>query len=82
MTVLVVEDDEIIAEGLIISLEQEGCHVLHASTQAKALELLNSNETIEISLLDVNLPDGDGYTVCKEIRMKSQMPIRFIQCLL
>lgn len=78
MTVLVVEDDEIIAEGLIISLEQEGYHVLHASTQAKALELLNSNETIEISLLDVNLPDGDGYTVCKEIRRKSQMPIIFL----
>ncbi len=78
MTVLVVEDDEIIAEGLTISLEQEGYQVLKAMTQAKALELIHSQECIDISLLDVNLPDGDGYTVCKEIRKKSQMPIIFL----
>ncbi len=78
MTVLVVEDDEIIAEGLAISLEQEGYQVLKAMTQAKALELIQSQESIDISLLDVNLPDGDGYTVCKEIRKKSQIPIIFL----
>lgn len=78
MTILVVEDDEIIAEGLTISLEQEGYQVLKAMTQAKALELIHSQQCIDISLLDVNLPDGDGYTVCKEIRKKSQMPIIFL----
>lgn len=78
MTVLVVEDDEIISEGLTISLEQEGYKVLKATTQAKALELLHSEENIDISLLDVNLPDGDGYTVCREIRKISQMPIIFL----
>ncbi len=78
MIVLVVEDDEIISEGLAISLEQEGYKVLKASTQAKALELLHSDETIDISLLDVNLPDGDGYTVCREIRKRSQMPVIFL----
>ena len=78
MTVLVVEDDEIISEGLAISLEQEGYQVLRATTQAKALELVHSDMTIDISLLDVNLPDGDGYTVCREIRNISQMPIIFL----
>ena len=78
MRVLVVEDDEIISEGLTISLEQEGYKVLKAGTQAKALELIQSDETIDISLLDVNLPDGDGYTVCREIRKRSQMPIIFL----
>lgn len=78
MTVLVVEDDEIILEGLVISLEQEGYKVLKATTQEKALELLHSDETIDISLLDVNLPDGDGYTVCREIRKMCQMPVIFL----
>jgi len=78
MTVLVVEDDEIIAEGLAISLEQEGYQVLKATTQACALELIHSDATIDISLLDMNLPDGDGYVVCREIRKKSQMPIIFL----
>lgn len=78
MIVLVVEDDEIISEGLTISLEQEGYKVLKANTQAKALELIQSDENIDISLLDVNLPDGDGYTVCREIRKRSQMPIIFL----
>lgn len=78
MTVLVVEDDEIIAEGLAISLEQEGYQVLKAETQAKALELLESDAEIDISLLDINLPDGDGYTVCRQIRKKSRMPIIFL----
>lgn len=78
MTVLVVEDDEIIAEGLAISLEQEGYQVLKAETQTKALELLESDAEIDISLLDINLPDGDGYTVCRQIRKKSRMPIIFL----
>ncbi len=78
MIVLVVEDDEIISEGLSISLEQEGYRVLKATTQAQALELINSEVSIDISLLDINLPDGDGYTVCREIRKKSQMPILFL----
>ncbi len=78
MIVLVVEDDEIISEGLGISLEQEGYQVLKATTQAQAMELIRSDMTIDISLLDVNLPDGDGYAVCREIRKKSQMPIIFL----
>jgi len=78
MIVLVVEDDEIIAEGLSISLKQEGYQVLKATTQAQAMEFIKSDVNIDISLLDVNLPDGDGYTVCREIRKKSRMPIIFL----
>lgn len=78
MTILIVEDDEIISEGLKISLEQEGYKVIAAATQAAALLALNSEEEIHMSLLDVMLPDGDGYQICKEIRKKSQMPILFL----
>lgn len=78
MKVLVVEDDEIILEGLQISLRQEGYEVLSASSQNKALELWKSGVDLDICLLDVMLPDGDGYTICKEIRKTSNIPILFL----
>ncbi len=78
MTVLIVEDDEIILEGLKISLEQENYDIVTASTQKAALEIINSGIEINISLLDVMLPDGDGYAICKEIRRRSDAPIIFL----
>lgn len=78
MTVLVVEDDPIILEGLVISLRQEGYEVLEAGTQEQALSLLKNGVEFHICLLDVMLPDGDGYTICKEIRKKSDVPILFL----
>lgn len=78
MTVLVVEDDNIIREGLQISLRQDGYDVLTAGTQKEALDTMSGNQTIDIFLLDVMLPDGDGYTICREIRKKSDAPILFL----
>lgn len=78
MTVLVVEDDTIILEGLQISLEQEGYQVVSASTMKDALDIVNSEQELHICLLDVMLPDGDGYQICKAVRAKSQIPILFL----
>ena len=78
MTVLVVEDDNIIREGLQISLRQDGYDVLTAATQNEALDTISGNQTIDAFLLDVMLPDGDGYTICREIRKKSDVPILFL----
>ena len=78
MTVLVVEDDNIIREGLQISLRQDGYDVLTAATQNAALDTISGNQTIDAFLLDVMLPDGDGYTICREIRKKSDVPILFL----
>lgn len=78
MTVLIVEDDDIIAEGLTIALQQEGYQVFRAGTQKEAMDIWAKGENIQIALLDVMLPDGDGYAVCKEIRKNSDMPILFL----
>lgn len=78
MTVLVVEDDKLISEGLTISLEQEGYRVLTASTQADAMELLRKKEEFHVCLLDVMLPDGNGYEICKKIRKTSDVPVLFL----
>ncbi|MBE5947066.1 MAG: response regulator transcription factor [Lachnospiraceae bacterium] len=78
MTVLIVEDDTIILEGLKISLEQEGYEVVSASTMKDAFEIVATKNDINICLLDVMLPDGDGYQICKKVREKSQIPILFL----
>ncbi len=78
MKVLLVEDDAIISEGLQYSLRQEGYEVVTAATVAAALELLRSGCVWDFCLLDVMLPDGDGYAVCREIRKNSQAPILFL----
>lgn len=78
MKVLVVEDDEMILEGLSIALSQEGYRVVTAKTCREAFEVLKKEELPDICLLDVMLPDGDGYTVCREIRKKSGLPILFL----
>lgn len=81
MRVLIVEDDPIIIEGLKIALSQEGYEVEHAETVKAALgkmEKFGSDPYYDICLLDVMLPDGDGYQICKAIRARSQVPILFL----
>lgn len=78
MKVLIVEDDEMILEGLEIALVQEGYRVLTAKTCKDARAVLGGEELPDICLLDIMLPDGDGYAICREIRKKSNLPILFL----
>ncbi|MDE5777748.1 MAG: response regulator transcription factor [Lachnospiraceae bacterium] len=78
MTVLVVEDDEIILDGLKYSLMQEGYEVLTAADVAGAMALLQSARQLDFCLLDVMLPDGNGFEICEEIRKSSEVPILFL----
>ena len=78
MTVLVIEDDEIILEGLKIALQQEGYEVKSATTQGDAMVLVANGVPFDFCLLDVMLPDGDGYNICREIRRHSEVPILFL----
>jgi two-component system, OmpR family, response regulator RegX3 len=71
MDILIVEDDDAIAEPLIEGLEQEGFNVSRAATGAAALEA----PAADLMLLDLGLPDIDGYEVCRQLRRRSQMPI-------
>jgi DNA-binding response OmpR family regulator len=73
-TILLVEDDEAIAEPLTFGLEREGFLVLHAANGREGL-ILAQKESPDIILLDVILPDVDGYTVCRTLRAESSVPI-------
>ena len=65
VTVLVVEDDSVILEGLKFALMQEDYHVVTASSVADAMKVVESGRLIDFYLLDVMLPDGNGYQICR-----------------
>jgi DNA-binding response OmpR family regulator len=69
--VLVVEDEDAIAEPLVEGLHREGYEVTRVATGQEALE---AGET-DVVLLDLRLPDIDGFTVCRELRARSDVPI-------
>lgn len=71
MHVLVVEDDDAIAEPLVDLLEREGFEVDRVVTARAALEA----SAADVVLLDLGLPDGDGQQVCRELRRRSEVPI-------
>jgi len=76
-SVLVVDDDRHILRMMQLVLEMEGYQVLTAVDGKAALEVFDS-QSPELVLLDVKLPDIDGYTVCRRIRTFSQVPIIMI----
>lgn len=69
MKILLVEDDRAVALAVIYSLKKEGFDIIHAINLKMARELLNNS--IDLILLDLMLPDGDGYELCSEIREKN-----------
>jgi len=71
MRVLVVEDDDSIGEPLEAGLRRDGYDVVRARTAAEA----RAGIDVDLVLLDLGLPDGDGLDVCREIRANSSVPI-------
>ena len=77
MKILLVEDDVTLAMGIEYSLKNEGFEVKHVKNVKEAnLEIKELN--YDIVLLDETLPDGSGYDICREIRMKSDVPVIFL----
>ena len=65
--ILIVEDDQDLASAEQVILKAEGYEAFHVSDGASALELL-SRETVDLILLDVNMPHMDGHEVCRRLR--------------
>src|SRR4051812_4333491 len=72
-TILLVEDEISITEPLAEALRSEGFETQVAGTVAEALELARGGP--DLVLLDVMLPDGSGFDVCRELRQSSRVPI-------
>jgi len=74
--ILFVEDDELIASGLNYALSQEGYAVNHCGNVHGAMELLQA-EVFSLGLLDISLPDGSGYGICKALKEQG-VPVIFL----
>ena len=74
--ILVVDDNADIRELLEILLTSEGYDVTLASSGEQALQLLHPE--LDLVILDIMMPDMDGYSVCKQIREISQVPVLFL----
>jgi two-component system, OmpR family, catabolic regulation response regulator CreB len=75
--VLIVEDEPAIADTIQYALETEGFAPMVAPTGQEALELIE-NDAIDLIILDIGLPDINGFELCKQIRQRSPLPIIFL----
>ena len=70
--VLILEDEENIRSFVVINLRRAGYDVLEAATGAQALERLQQYPDIGVAILDIMLPDMDGFDVCRRIRANNK----------
>jgi two-component system OmpR family response regulator len=75
--ILVVDDDADLRDLLVLLLTREGYDVLCAESGLQALECLET-APVDLVLLDVMLPDQDGFDTCAQIHMKTNVPVIFL----
>lgn len=75
--ILIVEDDGMIASGLIYALEQEGFAAENAAS-CEAARKCYAPGKFTMAILDITLPDGTGYDVCRMIKSREDLPILFL----
>lgn len=74
INILVVDDEKAVADLIEVYLENENYHVLKFYSGREALQCLE-HETIDLAILDVMLPDINGFTICQQIREKHNFPV-------
>ncbi len=74
MKILIVDDEDRIRNMVIMYLRKEGYEVMEAADGSEALAVL-AREDIGLMILDIMMPGVDGWTVCREVREKSALPI-------
>lgn len=75
--ILIVEDDKLLLNTLKFDLESDGFKVITANSYREGLEISSGNN-FDIALLDINLPDGDGFSICKAIKARFSTPVIFL----
>ena len=75
--ILLLEDEQAIADTLIYALQSEGFEVRHVRLAGEALQAFESGPP-DLAVLDVGVPDGSGFDVCRAIRKTSELPIVFL----
>lgn len=77
MKILLVEDNELLAKGLIYSLEQKDYIVIHTVDISETLKIIEK-ERIDMAILDISLPDGNGFDLYKNYIKKKEISTIFL----
>ncbi|MDR1206014.1 MAG: response regulator transcription factor [Peptococcaceae bacterium] len=75
--IFLVEDDQAIARNLALLLRAEGFTVTRVPTRDEAFAMIAGNK-FDLALVDISLPDGNGFTVCTEIKETQNIPVIFL----
>ena len=79
MKILIVEDDRTIASGLQYSLENDGFSIVLCHTAETAKNVIAEDlKSIDLCLLDLSLPDGSGYELCRMAKAQQDVPVIFL----
>lgn len=78
MKILFVEDDSLIASGFTYALQAEGYEVVYCPNNKSACAAIDEHD-FSLAILDISLPDGNGFEICEKIKHKNQnIPIIFL----
>lgn len=77
MNILLVEDNESIAEGLVYAFKKNNYNLIYKTTVKDAVEYLNTNKP-ELIILDISLPDGNGFDLYEKVIKKKEIPVIFL----
>jgi two-component system, OmpR family, catabolic regulation response regulator CreB len=77
-TILIVEDELAIADSIAYALRTDGFTPLHVSLGAHALDAMRAADPPVLVVLDVGLPDQNGFDVCRQLRQFSNVPVIFL----
>lgn len=77
MEILLVEDNEILAKGIIYSLEQEKFEIIHKTNVKETIKLLEREKT-KLIILDISLPDGNGFDLYEKNIKDKNIPTIFL----
>ena len=75
--IFLVEDDRTISKNLAMLLTSEGFSVSHCASQKEALAQLGG-QRFDLALVDISLPDGNGFAVCTAVKEKQDIPVIFL----
>ena len=75
--IFLIEDDAAIAQNLALLLQAEGYTVVCVNTQKQAIAMLDK-QMFDLALVDISLPDGNGFAVCTEMKHRQDIPVIFL----
>ena len=76
-SILIVEDNEVIIKGLTYLLEKENFHVIICKNVYETMNVIGKQE-IHLIVLDIALPDGNGFELCEYIKKYTDIPVIFL----